>query len=108
MPEERFSDLSPAKRRFLQRMHELGFGRVEGLVVKRGEPAADPPPRVVKELKFGSRDPASPGELPSDFALREQWTEFYAALEEIGDGIVGLVQVKGGLPLLMHVEDRDS
>lgn len=38
------ASLTPARRRLLELMQEINFGRIEGLAVRGGEPVLDPPP----------------------------------------------------------------
>jgi len=98
-------DLSDARRRLLELMQEINFGRIEGLVVKGGEPVFDPSPRVVREIKFGGEN-GPRRELGSDeYILKSQVVEFFAHLSRLDNGTVETIQVKHGLPFLMSVEE---
>jgi len=99
------ASLSPAGERLVRLMQELNFGQVRNLVVRDGEPVFDPPPRVVREVKFGSENGPRPEAAKGDFALKAQVRELLAQLEALGDGVVECIEVKHGLPFKMTVEE---
>jgi len=92
------SSLSPARRALVAVLQRLNFGRVEGLVVRAGEPVLDPPPRTVREHKFaGENGPRPEAGLP-DFALKPQVLDLMGVLDALGDGTIAVLSVKHGLP----------
>jgi len=97
------SSLSPARRRFVELLQQLNFGRVEKLQVRNGEPSFDPPPGVIYEVKFGGDNGTRPERAADDFLLKAQVVELLAHLERLGDGTVALIEVKYGLPFKMEV-----
>jgi hypothetical protein len=94
----RLSDLSPARRRLVELMQSLHYGRIESLAVRAGEPIFNPPPVATREVKFGADAPPERG---GDFLLKAQVVELLARLARLGDGTVPLIEVKGGLPFRM-------
>ncbi|HOM98863.1 MAG TPA: hypothetical protein PLM33_01270 [Acidobacteriota bacterium] len=99
------ASLTPARRRLLELMQEINFGRIEGLAVRGGEPVLDPPPRVVREIKFGGENGPRRELGSDDFALKAQAVEFFAHLSRLGDGTVEILEIKHGLPFRMSVEE---
>jgi len=99
------SSLSHQQTRLIEVMQELNFGQVQDLVVRDGEPVFDPPPRVVREVKFGGENGPRPESAKGDFALKVQVRELLAQLEALGDGVVECIEVKHGLPFKMTVEE---
>jgi len=99
------ASLPPAGERLVRLMQELNFGQVRDLVVRDGEPVFDPPPRVVREVKFGGENGPRPEAAKADFALKVQVRELFAQLEALGDGLVECIEVKHGLPFRMTVEE---
>jgi hypothetical protein len=99
------ASLSPAGERLVRLMQELNFGQVRDLIVRDGEPVFDPPPRVVREVKFGGENGPRPEAAKGDFALKAQVREMLARLEALGDGVVECIEVKHGLPFKMIVEE---
>jgi hypothetical protein len=95
--------LSPARQRLVDLLTDVGFGRIQALVVRSGEPVFDPPPVIIRTLKFGAtgnpRPPAGPPEH------RPAVAELMAQLTRIGNGVVHRIQVADGLPLLADVEE---
>lgn len=100
--------LSAAKRRLVELMQRVGFGRIEGLPVRAGEPVLDPPPRVVREIRFGASNGPRRELGLRDFALKTQVGELFQHLGRVGDGMVRSLEIKHGLPLLMRVEGTVS
>jgi hypothetical protein len=98
------SSLSPAQRRLVELMQDLNFGRIERLEVLDGQPVFDPPPRIVREIKFGAQNgPRSEAAL-RDFVLKAQLVEFFAWLDTLGDGVIERLEVQHGLPFRIVVE----
>lgn len=90
--------LSPARRRLVTLLQQVNFGRLEGLVVRGGEPVLDPLPVVVREHKFaGENGPRAELGRP-DTALKAQHLDLLAELDRLGDGHIPVLTVKHGLP----------
>ena len=51
--QRRKTSLPPGFARLLEMMRDLHFGRIEHLFFRNGDVVFDPPPRVVREIKFG-------------------------------------------------------
>lgn len=96
--------LSPARRRLLEMMQRLNFGRIEELEIRGGEPVFSPAPRVIQDIKLGGENGPRPELESADFVLRSQVIEFFAHLGKLGDGCVELIEVKHGLPFKLLVE----
>jgi hypothetical protein len=97
--------LSPARRRLVELLQQLNFGRVEGLSVLDGDPVFDPPPRLVREVKFGGENGPRPEAAAADFPLKSQLVELFQHFDEIGDGTIDVLEVKHGLPFRMVVSE---
>jgi hypothetical protein len=100
------SSLSPDRRRLIELMQRVNFGRIEGLAVRHGEPVIDDanPPRVVLELKFGADNGPRPEARIADFSLKAQVLELFAHLDRLRNAHIESLTVKHGLPFGMHVE----
>jgi len=86
-------------------MQETNFGRILGLVVRSGEPVLDPPPRVIREIKFGGENGPRPEVAKADFALKAQVRDLFAQMEALGDGVIPCIEIQRGLPFRMTVEE---
>jgi hypothetical protein len=99
------SSLTPAQQLFVTEMQRINYGRIEGLVVRRGEPVLDPPPRVVREIKFGGDNGPRPEVAKTDFTLKAQVRDLFAHLEAMGDSVIRSIEIQRGLPFRMTVEE---
>ena len=88
-------------------MQEINFGRIEGLVIRNGEPVFEPAPRVIRYHKLGGENgPRREREL-DDFVLKAKVTELFEQFEAIGNGKIVRIEIKYGIPFLMEVEERN-
>lgn len=101
------SSLSHRRRKLLEIMQCLNHGRIEDLRIERGEPIFDAELRIVKEIKLGSANGPRPELLQSDFVLRAEAVELFQHLDELGSGRVTLIQVRGGLPCRVVIQQED-
>lgn len=69
-----------------------------------GQPVFDPPPRLVREVKFGAHNGPRPEAALRDFVLKAQLVEFFAWLDMFGDGVIERLEVQHGLPFRIVVE----
>lgn len=97
------SAVSPARRRLLDLMRSVGFGRIEELVILGGEPVFRPAPRIVREVKFGGESPSRPAG-DGDFTLKAQVIDLFDQLDHIRDGRIERLEIKHGLPFRMNIE----
>lgn len=98
-------DLSARRTALLELMQSINFGRIEGLAILDGEPVLDPPPRVVREIKFGGENGPRAELDASDFVLKSQVVELFQHLDELADGTIDVIEVKHGLPFRMIVTE---
>ena len=99
------SSLSESQVQLVELMQGINFGRIEGLSVRRGEPVLDPPPRVIREIKFGGENGPRPEVIKTNFALKAQVQDLFTYLEAMGNGVVRCIEIKHGLPFRMTVEE---
>ena len=86
-------------------MQRINYGRIEGLSIRRGEPVLDPPPRIIREIKFGGENGPRPEVAKPDFTLKAQVRDLFAQMEALGDGVVPCIEVQRGLPFRMAIEE---
>ena len=97
--------ITPAKRRLLQVMQEVYFGRIDGLVVRDGEPIFDPAPKVVREIKFGGDNGPKPIIINRALFDKPQIAELFEHLAQISEGVIQSLEVQRGLPFRMRIEE---
>jgi len=97
--------LSPQRKRLVELMQGLNFGRIERLVVRDGEPVFDPPPQVLREFRPGGDNAGRPESRLDDFELKRDVLELLDHLESLGNATIQLIEVKHGLPFKALVEE---
>jgi hypothetical protein len=96
--------LSPDRQRLVRLMQTIHFGRIERLKVRDGQPLFDPMPRVLRSVKIAGKNGPRPEIIAADFALKREMIEFFEHLDQVGDGMVLVIEVAHGLPLLLEIE----
>ena len=102
------SSLSSSRARLVECMQHLGFGTIENLVIRGGEPVFAPSPRVIRDLKLGGENGPRPESDLDDFVLKAQVLDLLARLGSIGNGTIRCLEVKHGLPFRMQVEETTA
>jgi hypothetical protein len=88
-------------------MQSLNFGCLENIRIERGEAIFDAELRIIKEIKLGGANGPRPELLQSDFVLRAEAVELFQHLDELGSGRVTLIQIRGGLPCRVVIQQED-
>ena len=99
------SSLPASRQRLVELMQHVNFGRIERLVINDSQPVLDPPPRMVREIKFGGENGPRPEATIADFALKTQVVELFRNFDELRNGVIEVLDIKHGLPFRMAVED---
>jgi hypothetical protein len=98
------ASLSAPRRRLLEAMQRLNFGRIEGLAIRSGEPVFQPAPRIIQDIKIGGENGPRPELTIEDFALKSSVIELFDHLSRISDGTLESIEVKYGMPFKLVVE----
>jgi len=101
----RKESLTAEEKRFIELMQYINFGRIIGLIITRGKPSFNPPPRQVREIKFGGENGPRPEMSSSDFTMKTQVMELFEHFDRLADGTEVTIEVKYGLPFRMSVEE---
>ncbi len=99
------ASLPPSRRRLLAMLQQINFGRIEGLVVRDHQPVFDPPPNVIREVKFGGDNSPRPELNADDFALKAQVVELFEHLDRVRDCHIETLDIKHGLPFRMLIRE---
>ena len=99
------TSLTPSQQKLLTEMQRINYGRIERLVVRRGQPVLTPPPRIIREIKFGGENGPRMEVGKPDFTLKAQVRDMFAQLEALGDGVIPCLEIQRGLPFRMTVEE---
>jgi hypothetical protein len=98
------ASLSQSRQRLVRMMQALHFGRIEQLTVRKGEPDFGRPPRLLQEIRLGGERAQGSEPTCDDFGLKHAVLELLHYLEGIGDGMVGVIEVRYGLPVKLIVD----
>lgn len=99
------SDLSAPQAELTELMQRLDFGRIECLTIREGEPVLDPPPRIIRDVKFRGENGPRPESDLDDFVLKAEVRTLLAQFDALGNGTIRFLEVKYGLPFRMQVEE---
>lgn len=99
------ASLSPARQRLVAWMQRLGFGLIEGLTIQNGEPVFDPPPRVIRDVKFCAENGPRPEAGIDDFVLKAQVRDLFVHFDRLANGTIRRLDVQHGLPFRMQIEE---
>jgi hypothetical protein len=104
--------LSPGRRRLVTSMQRLTFGRIERLVIRRGEPVLDgaDKPRVVRTVRAGRalgrrNTPRPQADSNTDFALRQEVIDLLAWFDAERDAVIDRLEIVDGLPVHWDAEE---
>lgn len=97
------TSLSHSEQTLLQLMQEIHYGRIEGLVVRGGEPVIEPNTKVLKDIKLDLNAKRRPIIIDRDYQDKAQVMEMLRQFRRLGDGVVQLLEVHNGLPFRMQI-----
>ena len=97
--------LTPARRRLVELMQEVNFGRIERLEVRDWEPVLDPPPGVVRQVVFGKANGANSRRATNSFALKKKVVELFEVFDRERSFLILELVIDNGLPVRMAVAD---
>jgi hypothetical protein len=95
--------LGQSQRRTVEIIETLGFGVLQGLSIRDGQPCFEPAPRIVQSVKLDS-DAESRSECANpESALKKQFQVLFRHLNELREGTVD-IEVCHGLPFRLVLE----
>lgn len=101
-----YTSLSQPRRRLLRLFQWINFGQMQGLVVHEGEPLFDPPPKILRTIKFGTAPSEKGG--ANDYLLKQQALEMFHHFDRLQNTTIVSLDVKAGLPFRMTLDDTDD
>jgi hypothetical protein len=100
------TSLSLPWQRLVEMMQKLGFGRIERLFIRNGEPVFKPLPRVVRVVKFGGENGPRRELRSRNFKLKGHVVELISEFGRLEDGTEVSIEVKHGLPFRMTLKEQ--
>lgn len=94
---------SPSQLQLLQIIGELGFGRIEQLSIRNGEPCYERAPRILQEIKLSSETERRADHRKADVTLKQEFENLFSQLVRLSDGVVD-IEVRHSLPFRLVLE----
>ena len=102
----RFSQLSASRQALVRLCQDVNFGQIQGLHVRNSDPVWDPTPTVLLEVRLDIEEgPRPEGELP-DFKLSSEIQRLMCQLDQLKDGRIEKIEVRGGVPRRLVLASR--
>jgi len=101
-----YASLSPTRKRLVDLLHGLQFGRIENLSIAGGEPQFDDPPTIVRTIKLPA-EAGSAGPCPADFALKQPMLDLLRYFDSYQTGVVRRLECRFGQPCLVEIVASD-
>jgi len=99
-------ELSPDRSRLLDLMRDMGYGRIENLSIRAGEPVFDKSLRLIHEKLLGRKAKGRASPPQGDFELKIQQIEVFEYFDNVQDAFVPVLKVQDGLPFQLQLEER--
>jgi len=99
----RKGDLTPARRRLIELMQEINYGRIEGLQIQEGDPVFTPMPRVFRLFLFGKDNGPNRARECESFAVKKKITELFGIFDREPFLSIQELIIDNGLPVRMTV-----
>ena len=100
--------LTPPKRRLIELMQDINFGRITNIPVRDGEPELTPDTVIEREIKLGGQSGPRPERDQDDFILKQEVVALLDPLARGGGGELCLHATKHGLRFLRGIEERPA
>lgn len=103
---DRKGALSPARRRLVELMQEINYGRIKALQIQAGEPVFSSSVCIEDEVVFGKDNASNASLAKSDFVLRKEVVELFLFFDHEQQLSVERLEIQDGLPRRMTVSRR--
>lgn len=104
----RKTDLSAPRRQLLLLMSRLNYGSIENLLIRDAEPVFSPAPRLTRLIKLSADEGPRPEIRFDDFELKAQVIALFRRFDRDRHFTIERLEVSGGLPFKMAVEEPVS
>lgn len=98
------SELSPNWARLVELMQSVGFGCIQRLQIRDGEPDFETQFRVRRTVKIAVRDGPHLTLARKDFVLKQEVIELLDHFRHLERGIIERLEIRHGLPFLFEFE----
>jgi hypothetical protein len=104
----RFSELSPSRQALVRICQRLNFGLIQSLGIRDADPVFEPGSIVLVDEKLDVDGATRPEAELMDFELAAELRRLMIRLDEIRDGRIERIEIRGGIPRRVVFESRVS
>ena len=104
----RFSDLSSARQALVRLCQGVNFGQILDLQVGNAQPIWNPGPTILSEVRLDIEETPRPEGALSDFKLSSEIQRLMRQLDQLKDGRVEKIEVRGGIPRRLILTTRPA
>lgn len=97
------SSLAPGQCRLVEVINALGFGSIEGLLIRDGMPCYEQEPRIVQSVKLAPGPDRQPDRSGADLTLKKEFENLFDELTRLRDGLVD-IEVRHSIPTRLVLE----
>ena len=94
-------DISAPRRKLLEVMQDINFGRIEGLQVREGEPVFDPMPTMLSLFLFGKDNGPNSSRGKDGLVLKKKLAELFEVFDREQSLSIRELMIDDGLPVRM-------
>jgi hypothetical protein len=98
MSHVRLSELSLPRQNLIRLCQTINYGHIEKLHVRDREPIFAPAPVLLADVKLDHDETARSEAALVDFEIADEVRRLLIRLEEIKNGTIDKIEVRGGLP----------
>lgn len=100
------STISQPRRELLRLIESIGFGRIENLTIRSGDPVLDPMPDICHDRKFGMGAGAKDRRIRDTGVMKNHVKDFLSDLDSFKDATVLYLDIQDGLPSKMRIKSE--
>ena len=104
----RLSDLSSARQTLVRLCQDVNFGQILDLKVGNAEPIWNPGPTILSEVRLDIEETPRPEGALADFKLSCEIQRLMRQLDQLKDGRVDKIEVRGGIPRRLILTSRSA
>jgi len=105
-----YASLSSARKRLVDVLQDLQFGRIEGLTISAGEPQFDPPhtpPTIVRTIRLPADTEPPVPHAHNNFPLKQPILDLLLHFDRHEAGVILRLECRHGLPCLVEFVASD-
>jgi hypothetical protein len=102
------SRLSLPRQKLLDIIQQLTFGKIESLIVIKGEPDFSRPPTISREIKLGIEPSPRLRPTEADFILKREFIDLFENLDQLPDKSIVTIETRHSLPARLIVVERGA